>query len=381
MKTVWKIVIPAAVIGLGALIMVELMGMKKEPEARHATVIVKHAEAMVVHPGPVKASITGYGRVASLRPIDLISEVSGALVRGSVPFLPGQLFKKGDLLVKVDDRQIRLTVKSRIAELLTALAKVLPEIKVDFPDEYNKWQAYFDGCEFDRALEPLPKAGNRRVKLFLSRFNVYTLYFAARDLEIQASKHSFYAPFSGSIVSAKLREGATARPGTNLGRIISLSELEVEIPLGIEDIRWLDKESLIQFSSGESVGQWAGKTTRIGSAIDDRTQTIPVYVRMDAAESGSLVEGVFLQAKMPGLTIESAVLVPRKAIYDNDHLYLITDGKLEYRQVEIARYELEDVIVSDGLNDGDTVVIEMLQGVAAGMPATADITRVDQGSR
>jgi RND family efflux transporter MFP subunit len=282
--------------------------------------------------------------------------------------------------VKVDDRQIRLKINSRIADLLTALAKVLPEIKVDFPDEYKKWLAYFDSCEFDRALKPLPKAGNRKVKLFLSRFNVYTLYFAARDLEIQAEKHKFYAPFNGSIVTAKLREGATARPGTNLGRIISLTDLEVEIPLGIDDIRWLDQKSPISFSSGESSGEWTGQTNRIGSIIDDRTQTIPVYVSMEAADADALVDGVFLQAKMPCLTIESAVVIPRKAIYDNDHIYLITDGKLEYRQVEIARYELNDVIVSGGLVDGDTVVTEMLQGVATGMPAKPDLSKPDQRS-
>lgn len=380
MKTVWKILIPACVIILGGVVMITLIGMKETPAPRRSKIIVKHAEAMVVYPGPVMANIIGYGRVASLRPIDLISEVSGELIKGSVPFQPGQTFKKGDLLIKVDDRQIRLTLNSRKADLLTALANYLPEIKVDFPGEYEKWQGYFDNCEFDKLLEPLPKANNRKVKLFLSRFNVYNFYFAARDLEIQAEKYYFYAPFDGSIVTANLREGAVARPGTNLGRIISLSEFEVEIPLGIDDLRWLDKKPPVLFTSSESTAQWQGRTSRIGSAIDDRTQTIPVYVTMDAFESSALVDGVFLQAKMPGRTIESAVVVPRQAIYDGDHLYLITDGKLEYRRVEIVRYELENVIVNGGLNDGDTVVVEMLQGVVSGMPAQPDFPSIDTES-
>lgn len=375
----WKILIPVIIVALGYAGMRQLIGMKKTPSSRPAKVSVKHAEAMVVHPGPVMANIVGYGRVGSLRPIDLTSEVGGILEKGWAPFLPGQTFHKGDLLIKIDDRQIRLNLNSRKADLLTALANFLPEIKIDFPDEYKKWQTYFDRCEFDRKLENLPPANNRRVKLYLSRFNVYKLYFAARDLEIQAAKHYFYAPFDGAIVTANLREGGTARPGTNLGRIISLSELEVEIPLAISDLRWLDQTAPVRFTSDESAVPWEGITSRIGSAIDDRTQTIPVYVRLEGIESASLTTGLFLQAKMPGLTIASAVVVPRKAIYDKDHLYLISGGNLEYRQVEIARYELEDVIVSGGLNDGDTVVVEMLQGVVPGMPVQPEFPSTDEG--
>ena len=380
MKTIWKIVIPLGLIALAVVVMMALLGSKESPAIRQSRVVAKHVDALVVHPGPVSANITGYGRVASTHPIDLISEVSGQLIEGKLSFQPGQSFRKGDLLIKVDDRQIRLTLNSRKADLLTALANVLPEIKVDFPDEYKKWQDYFDACEFDQSLAGLPETANRRIKLFLSRFKVYNLYFAVRDLEIQAEKHLFRAPFDGSIVTANLREGATVRPGMNLGRIICMNELEVEIPLGVDDIRWLDKKSPVQFVSDGSTVQWQGVTSRIGSAIDDRTQTIPVYIQVDAEESSALVDGVFLQAKMPGLTIESAVVIPRKAIYDKDHLYLITDGKFEYRQVEIARYELEDVIVQSGLNDGDTVVIEMLQGVVSGMPAFPNLPSTDTGS-
>jgi multidrug efflux pump subunit AcrA (membrane-fusion protein) len=380
MSKLLRIIIPVGLLAVAALVMWYLMGMRQAPERRASKVAVKHAASMVVHPGPVQATITGYGRVASVRPIDLISEVSGELIEEKLPFQPGQPFHKGDLLIKVDDRQIKLTLNSRKADLLTALANVLPEIKVDFPGEFQKWQEYFDRCEFDQPLEPLPQAENRKVKLFLSRYNVYNLYFSARDLEIQLEKHYFYAPFDGAIVDANYRAGATARAGNNLGRIISLDELEVEIPLSVDDVRWLKSDEPVSFSSGESGEEWRGKMSRIGSAIDDRTQTIPVYVKLNGQESGALMNGVFLEADLPGQVIDPAVVVPRKAIYDNDHLYLISDGKLEYRQVEIARFELEDAIVSGGLNDGDTVVVEMLQGVVPGAPAQPRFPSNDVGS-
>ena len=55
-------------------------------------------------------------------------------------------------------------------------------------------------------------------------------------------------------------------------------------------------------------------------------------------------------------------------------LLIVKDGKLKYQQVEIARRQMDSVIVSSGLAAGDTIVTELLQGVASGMPA---ITRIN----
>ena len=68
MKTIWKIVIPFGLIAVSVGVMMTLIGSKETPATRHSNVVAKHVDALVVHPGPVSANITGYGRVASTRP-------------------------------------------------------------------------------------------------------------------------------------------------------------------------------------------------------------------------------------------------------------------------------------------------------------------------
>ena len=51
------------------------------------------------------------------------------------------------------------------------------------------------------------------------------------------------------------------------------------------------------------------------------------------------------------------------------YVYLIENGKLIRREVSIARHEKNSVIIDEGLSNGDTLVVELLQGVAPGMPA------------
>jgi RND family efflux transporter MFP subunit len=246
---------------------------------------------------------------------------------------------------------------------------VLPEIKIDFPEKFPVWQDYFNSCRFDQTIPELPAAANQKIKLYLSRFNVYKIYFTIRDLEILYEKHFFYAPFMGSIVSADLRVGSNARPGTRLGEIINLEALEAEMPVPAEDIRWIDRSKPVTLTSSEIAGIWTGTIRRIGKTIDTRTQAVQIYIEVDQSGDENLYDGVFLKATIPGRTIPHACIVPREALYEQQFVYVVEDDKLSYRPVQVTRRQPDYVIVNGGLTDGDLLVVEMLQGVTPGMLA------------
>ncbi|MDH3938749.1 MAG: hypothetical protein OEV68_15605, partial [candidate division Zixibacteria bacterium] len=118
---------------------------------------------------------------------------------------------------------------------------------------------------------------------------------------------------------------------------------------------------------------------RIGKNVDTRTQTVDLFVAVDQHGAPPLLNGVFLQASIPGRTIDSAVTIPRSAIYDDKSVYRVVDSKLQSCEVTVARWEVDSAIVAAGLNNGDTLVVEALQGVTAGMPATPKLSS-DEGN-
>lgn len=368
-----RYVIPVIVLIAGFVLMRFLFSFGVEAEKRKPAPRIKYAESVVVELGEVKSEIMGYGRLTSSQAISLISEVAGNIERGDVEFKPGTKFRAGDLLAKIDDRQIKLDVNSAKSDFLNALATVLPEIKIDFPEEFERWQNYFEECGFDKPLTELPEPANNKIKLFLSRFNVYKLYFNVKNLEIRLEKHYFYAPFNGSITSADLRIGSTARAGSKLADIVNLDEMELEIPLPAKDLKWIDKTSPIRISSNEIDGQWTGKIVRTGETINQQTQTLQAYIKINGS-TVNLYNGVFLQVKIPGKIISDAIKVSRKAIYEESNVYLIENKLLKYVPVNVARFENNSAIINGGLADGDTLVVDVLQGVAQGMAAKAIIS-------
>ncbi|MCB2204084.1 efflux RND transporter periplasmic adaptor subunit [bacterium] len=372
-------ILPVVILAAGFLIMQLLAGMKEEPARRNAQKPPKSVSARVIHMTQTPTSIVALGKLTSSEPVQLVSEVGGVLQKGDVAFKPGARFSRGDVLLRIDDRQVALTLNSTKSDFLNALAGVLPEIKVDYPEHYNVWQSYFDSCGFDASLGELPEAQNRKIKLLLTRFNVYKLYYAARNQEITLEKHTIIAPFDGAIVSTALRVGSTARAGSVLGEVISLSDLELEVPVPASDIPWIDRTRPVSLTAKESTGTWKGRITRIGSAVDQRTQTIPVYVSVEAA-GAALFEGMFMEANIPGRDVEVGTEIPRRALYEERYVYIVDNGALHMRDVHIVRRNPEHVVIDEGLSDGDTLVTELLQGVSPGMPASARLTASEEES-
>ena len=376
-----QIIIPASILIAGILLMVFFLNFKSEPQKRERVIRPKTVQAKIVELENIHSEITAYGRLASSQPGLLYSEVAGILEKGSISFQSASSFKKGDLLIKVDDRQIKFDLNSTKSDFLNALATVLPEIKVDFPDEFEKFQNYFNSCDFESKLKPLPKTNNQKIKFFLTRFNVYKLYYSVKNLEIRLEKHYFYAPFAGSIISADLHAGSSVRSGSKIGEIINLEQLEVEIPVATQDIQWIKHNKHVILSSSEIDGQWLGKIKRIGKSIDEKTQTVQVFVSVENKNRDYLINGVFLKASIPANIIENAVSVPSRAIYNENYVYLVKNKKLEYRKVDVVRRQSENVIVTGNLQNGDTLVTDLLQGVASGMPATARLSEQSEGER
>ena len=363
------VLIPVAIIIASTIIMIALFSLRSDPPKAPAVPQTKIVDIEVAHLQDIESEIVGLGRLTSALPLVLFSEVSGTVMEGTVPFQPAQSFRKGDLVLKIDDRQIQLDIKSAKSDFLNALSSVLPEIKIDFPKDFEVWQSYFNQCDVYSPLPPLPETENQKIKLYLSRFNVYKLYFSVRNLEIRLEKHNFYAPFSGSIISADLRVGSIARNGSRLGEVINLDNLEVELPIPAEDIVWIDKTKPVTLLSEEMGKQWQGTIARIGNSIDPKTQSISLFVRLNTSNRGEIFEGIFLKARISGKIVKNAILIPRKILYQENYIYFIKNGRLDYRPVEISRLQTDSVIVSEGISQGDTIVTEVLQGVASGMLA------------
>ncbi len=172
-KEKYIIIISGLVIVIFAFISMNfLSGLKEEPKKAPPKESFRYVKAAPVKYSKQKAKIVAPGRVFSDSEIILSAEVSGKILPGSVPFKKGQVFKNGDLLIKIYDKEAELSLKAQKSSFLNSLAGLLPDLKIDYESNYENWYNFFESIDIDKDLPELPEIESTKEKVFLSSRNI-----------------------------------------------------------------------------------------------------------------------------------------------------------------------------------------------------------------
>ena len=115
------------------------------------------------------------GRIKSTQKINIISEVNGVSNASSV-FEVGEFFKKGQVLISIDDSDLLLNLKSVKSQFLALLLNIYPEIKMDFPSLASNFDGYITNFNMNSVLPKLPEVRNTKAKNFLASRQIYANY-------------------------------------------------------------------------------------------------------------------------------------------------------------------------------------------------------------
>jgi RND family efflux transporter MFP subunit len=302
----------------------------------------------------------------------LVAEVGGKLMQGSIVLKEASRFNKGDIIFKVDDREARYNLQSQKSEFLNNVASTLADIKIDFPEELSKWENFLQQIEITKPLPDLPELKSRKEKTFVSNRKLLNQYYSIKSAEERLAKYAFIAPYNGSIAQLNIEEGSIVNPGASIGRIIRTDEMEAEIPIKAESIKWIEKGMSVKLYSENKTMYWEGKVARISDYVDPNTQSINIYVTVQPNNQNKLFEGIYLQAEIESSLLVNTMEIPRKALVNNNQVYVVSNGKLKLKQITIHKVNSNSIIFS-GLETGELVVVESLVNVSENMSVKTQV--------
>lgn len=336
-----------------------LSSLKENPKPKPVEEIVRFVKAKPIKYDNVTASFTANGRVSSKSEVIISAEVSGKILEGNIPFKEGQSFKKGDLLLKIYDNEASLNLKAQVSSFLTQLAGILPDLKIDFPETYQKWYNFFESIKIDNDLPELPEISSTKEKVFLASKSILSNYYSIKSNESRLKKYSIYAPFIGAITQANVEVGAIANIGAALGKIINTTNLELDVPLKTEESKWIEvgDQVVVHDESGEH--EWKGNIIRKAEAIDEGTQSINVYVAITNNNSKPIYKGQYLKARFHGIPLNEVMEIPRNAVFNSNEVFVVLDSLLTKKEINIVKVN-EKTLYFNGLKEGADIVVEPL---------------------
>lgn len=363
-----KIIVVVSII---AILLIAFMAMsyfsaqKESPETVIPKDVARKVKAMPVKYEPVAYTINATGRLGSQSYVDIIAEVQGEILPGSVSLKKGQRFKKGDLLIRIYDEITDYNLKAAKSRFQNSIANILPDFKIDFPDDYDKIKGFFDKVKINEPMPPLPEINSDKERIFLASRNILNDYFNIKSSEIQLAKHSIYAPFSGTFTEVMLEVGSIANPGSRLARIINTGMLELEVPIPVHDVKWINKGDHIVARSEDGTGEWNGKVVRKADYVDRNTQSVSVFISLQNHGDNPLFEGQYLRASFDGEITGNAMEIPRRAVFNSNEVFIVTDSTLQKAEVNILKIN-QQTMIFNGLQEGVNVIVEPLINVVEG---------------
>ncbi len=339
--------------------------LKESPETQIPEEILRKVKAEEVKYKSVDYTIASTGRLGSQSYVDIISEVQGEILPGSVPLKKGQSFRKGDLLLKIYDEITDYNLKAAKSRFQNSIANILPDFKIDYPEDYQKIKDFFDALRINEPLPELPEITSDQQRIFLASRNILNDYFSIKSSEIQLGKHRIYAPFTGTFTDVMLEVGSIANPGSRLARIINTGMLELEVPVPVEDIKWVQTGSKVTVTNEDNSAEWTGKVVRKADYVDPASQAVSVFISVENNSENPLYEGMYLKASFDGKVSGLAMEIPRRAIFNSDMVFVVKDSSLMKARINIVKIN-QQTIIFNGLEEGLKVVTEPLVNMVEG---------------
>ncbi len=385
-KKILKVLLPVILLLVGLSVLVGLVSSRKAPrkaEKRETGALVRVMEAKRVS-HRIILSATGTARPS--RSVTVIPEVSGRLKFVSDSLVQGGLFPEGKVLVKVEDVDYRLNIERAGAAMATAefeLAKIESEARV----ARNVWSASGVKSTDKENPNPLvvytPQLKNARAGLASARA-------AYIQEQVNLERTVLRAPFNSIVRSESVELGQYVRSGTEVATLIGTDDIEIVVPLKVDDLRWIvipeagsDTKGSRATVSMETGGQsyiWKGRVVRSLAEVDPGGRMMRVVVRVEDPyglkskkrlrnkSKPPLAVGSFVGVEIEGGKMDGVFVVSRSALRDNSTVWTVgEDSNLKIRSVTPVRIESETVIIKEGLSDGIFVVTTDLSGAADGM--------------
>ena len=325
--------------------------------------VVKTVFTDVVSNGTVPIIVPANGNLMAKTRVELFAEVQGVFRGRNKLFRPGQRYRKGETIIRIDAAEYYASVQSAKSNLLNLITSVMPDLRLDYPELYPKWQKYLEGFDLDRATPELPAMTSEKEKFFITGRGILTSYYNVKNLEQRLSKYTIAAPFSGVLTEALVTEGTLVRAGQKLGEYISTDVYELEVAVSKTYSDLLKVGEVVELVNLERTNTYQGKVTRINGRIDQATQTIKAYIEVSHPD---LKEGMYLEANLNAKDETDAIEIDRKLLLENDQIFVVRDSILDLIDVKPVYFSDRKVVLKQ-IPDGTTIITKPVVGAYAGM--------------
>ena len=322
-------------------------------------------ETIEVTRGPFTRRLTLAGKFTARTTTRVGVDLPGRIVELNAAV--GAEVTKGAVLIRQDEQ----TAAAQVAQAQAGVGQAQAAVAMA-PNQYKRAQKLANSKVIDRA-----RLDQARLGLDQARAALRVAQAGKRVAQTQQSRLITHAPLSGTVLRSGAEVGEVAAPGMPLIDIadLQLMHLVVEVP----------ERNVATLKRGDAVAvevpalkerRFTGKIAVVPHRADTRTRTFPVEIAVDNPDRALRV-GMMGRAKIVLSQQKDQVVVPLDAVIDvptanlsevNNVVFVVEAGKAKRVEVKAGAMEGGSVLVKQGLQGGEKLIIVGQRRVVNGDP-------------
>ena len=299
-------------------------------------IVYTPVDGVIVQPAEVSEEFEVTGTVVANQQVDIVSELTRKVVRVNVK--EGSKVKEGTLLFQLDD-----------ADLQAQLERYHQQEKLALLNE-------------ERLKDLIANEAIAQQHYDQAATNLKVLQAQIRELQVTIDKTKIRAPFNGQVGIINVHPGTIVSVNTILTDIEDNSLIKVDFTVPEKYTNIISPGSVHSFTIASDEKQYQTKVIARAASLSANTRTLLVRAQT-ANPDGRLLPGQSARLNLSLSTSNDALAVTSNALIPSSQGYTVYVSRKNVVQavpVQIGQRNENSVVITDGLQKGDTVITSNL---------------------
>ena len=418
-----RIVIPIAVITVGALIGAYLIGTRPQAHPNPPAERVRPVKVVTAQRISIQPELLVFGEIISGREAELRAMVAGRLVHLDPAYRNGAYVAAGNRLAEIDPFEYEITVRERRADVAEAQSKlrelqselesnrrllILLDEQIDLRkrDSNRVSNLVKKSQASEKALDDAEIAlntahqmwlqGEQAIDGLMARIEQQRAALERADANLDRSERDLsdttvVAPFSGFLQDIVVATGKRVAIGESIGRLIDADGLEARFELPNADyarVMGAAPETLdlhrhplsgtkinVSWRLGQSTYDYTSVIERAGAEIDSTTGGVVLHARITGGPTKILRPGAFVEVSVPDIRYEDVIVLPASAVSSSGVVYVVENSRLEEHKVNVVREFGDKMFVKSDIGAESLIVADQFPEIGPGISVMPHVSQ------
>ncbi|MDO8681751.1 MAG: efflux RND transporter periplasmic adaptor subunit [Acidobacteriota bacterium] len=319
-------------------------------------------EMASVKRGDLAAHLTVVGNLIGLQTVEVAPKTGGRLMSVSVQL--GDRVRRGQVMAKIEDREIREQVNQQEASLEVSKATIrqreadLKVAELNFERSKNLFQRQL------LAKQSLDDAESRymaaEAQIDLSKAQLNQTDARLQELRINLQNTTVTSPVDGFVGKRYVDPGAMVSQSQPVASVVEISRLKLIVNVVEKDLRLVDTGDTGDVEVDAYPGEtFRGRIARVAPVLDPATRTASMEIEIQNSDN-RLKPGMYARVSLVVEERKATLVAPKSAVIDFESkrgVWMPNDEKrARFVPVELGIEDAERVEIKSGLKEGDRIV-------------------------